>query len=386
MKRYSLVLWGFLFLLISAPVNAKIFHISPYALRSNNQELVIKYQLTTPEKLRLEVVRAHKGETIKNIGTIDSVDGLVTESIGNQKCGDFIEWNLYNNFDELLHKSNLHYYPCEKKDKFLFGFYADTQKSPKRHLSIATVMADIVSKNNHGFVINAGDVVQTGKKEKQWYKFFNVAKYYLNDTPLVAALGNHDYRDGTAEFNPMPIKFDKYLRHENSIPNGQIKVEFPHFDFMVLNSNFKEMTPEGIQSQWTWIYEELLNSKKNKKSVILSFHHSPICSAFSCNMKTERTLKKKLIPMIEKSGVVKLVLTGHTHYYERSIKNGITYIVAGPAGGTKNILGKIENPFSKYTKRRAITFTLLEVENKVIKFKTFNNDGSVIDQATVTGI
>ncbi len=361
---------------------SKTFHISPYVIKSNNQELILKYELESPKALNLEIIKVNGGHVSRDVEFLPEDEGLIMTNLGSQGCGDFFELNLFTQDQKKVYASNVHYFPCDKDETFKFGFYSDTQQSPKKHLSIASVMAGIVDKQRLNFVINAGDIVQTGKKESHWYKFFNVARLYLKNVPLVAVIGNHDYRDKKTS-GDMPVLFNKYLRHPESIQTGQIKIEFPQFHLIVFNSNFKDIESKTMRKQWVWFDKELKKSKARNIPVFLTFHHSPICSAFSCNSKVEKILKAKLLPRIEKSKQIKLILTGHTHYYERSIKDGVTYLVAGPAGGIKNILGGSYNPYSIIRDRGAVTFTLLEVEDKQVKFKTYDKDSSVIDSANI---
>ena len=56
---------------------------------------------------------------------------------------------------------------------------------------------------------------------------------------------------------------------------------------------------------------------------------------------------------------VPLVLSGHTHMYERSYKNGVHYIVAGPAGGRPASL-IVKNRYMKFLDKDSLTFTKIK--------------------------
>ena len=85
--------------------------------------------------------------------------------------------------------------------------------------------------------------------------------------------------------------------------------------------------------------------------------------------------------MAEKYGV-KLILSGHTHMFERSYKDGVNYLVAGPAGGRAN-KPTFKNPYKQNFDSDSLTFTKIRYSNRTFKLETYNQDNVLIDQLFV---
>ena len=65
--------------------------------------------------------------------------------------------------------------------------------------------------------------------------------------------------------------------------------------------------------------------------------------------------------------------------YERSFKDGVHYLVAGPAGGRIN-KPTFKNPYVQKFDSNALTFTKVKYSNRTLKIETFNQDNTLIDQ------
>lgn len=130
---------------------------------------------------------------------------------------------------------------------------------------------------------------------------------------------------------------------------------------------------------WKWLEEKMQAAKKSNSPLILATHF-PVYSS-SLNRFTSVAVKKLrsvLVPLVEKYGV-KLVLSGHTHMFERSYKKGVNYLVAGPAGGRAN-KPTLTNKYRQVFDANALTFTKIKYNNKTFKLETFNRDNVLIDQ------
>jgi predicted phosphodiesterase len=80
---------------------------------------------------------------------------------------------------------------------------------------------------------------------------------------------------------------------------------------------------------------------------------------------------------------VDIVFSGHDHDYERSVKNGIYYIVTG--GGGASLRG--EETSSQYSKvfDETYNFCTLSVSNGTVTVEAFDPAENVIDQFTFRG-
>ena len=130
------------------------------------------------------------------------------------------------------------------------------------------------------------------------------------------SLGNHDWYTGSA--NPYLDYFD--------LPGNEryYKFSWQFIDFFVLDSTWLE--PDGILSgsiQEKWLEEQISQSTAVWK--IVYFHHAPYTSGYHESSTWMRW------PFDEWG--IDLVLSGHSHVYERLEVNSLTYIVNGVGGG-----------------------------------------------------
>jgi predicted phosphodiesterase len=115
---------------------------------------------------------------------------------------------------------------------------------------------------------------------------------------------------------------------------------------------------------------------------IVVFHHPPFSRSVmqvpQYYRKEYLALRQYFVPLFEKLGV-DMVLNGHTHIYERSVKSGIQYITTGAAGGAMGFM-KPPNPFEVVAPQKVRTIIQLEVSRKKLIASTVLIDGNVLDQ------
>ena len=126
---------------------------------------------------------------------------------------------------------------------------------------------------------------------------------------------------------------------------------------------------------------ELRNAHLAERPVVVAMHYPPFSSSLFTLSKSAKYLRKKYVPLFEKYHV-KMVLTGHTHIYERSIKSGVHYIIAGPAGGSRDIPTAF-NGYKVVSFPFARTFTKIKITQDRITLNTLDQAGEEIDRATI---
>ena len=141
---------------------------------------------------------------------------------------------------------------------------------------------------------------------------------------VYAALGNHDLETDTGEPQKNFFTYFPGNRRYYSVRDGNI-------EFFILNSGFKSdstmVEPDGNTStgnQAQWLTEAIRQSDAHWKIVI--FHHSAYTSG------TSYTPGKTDLRWDWRNLGIDLVLSGHSHNYERLVVDGMTYIVAGIGG------------------------------------------------------
>ena len=157
---------------------------------------------------------------------------------------------------------------------------------------------------------------------------FNTYSHVLPKTVLWPTLGNHgaDTADSTTESGPY---YDIFSLPRNGEAGGvasgteaYYSFDYGNLHFVCLNSE-TDPSPDG--AMMTWLEADL--AANDKEWIIAFWHHAPY-SRGSANSDTDSqqiALRQNAVPLLERYGV-DLVLTGHTHAYERS------YLIDGHYG------------------------------------------------------
>jgi predicted phosphodiesterase len=378
--------------LLSTSVLANTPHLSnfkllPYSLVKENGKIEVKFELEKGSELLLSR-RPAPGKNGQRAsiqkfypaGELQSFE-IPAPNCGDEELLDFISSNEKNpSYSLRLAATNCDSFETEKP--FIFGFISDTQQYDERHKSIAHVIEAHQKKTPLQFIVNTGDIVQNGDDLKEWYQVLSTGNSYLKNAPLIAAIGNHDYRGEDAK-NELPVYFKKFLRWEEQKGIGNLAIRFPELKLIVFNSNTHRLDSKNERAQWEWIEQQLRQAQSEKVPVILATHYPFYSSSINRFFQMQVVkLRSKLVPLIEKYGV-KLVLSGHTHMYERSYKEGTHYLVAGPAGGRTNA-PTWNNPYLRYLNYKTLTFTKISVLKGRAMIETFDQNDHILDTIDIS--
>ena len=171
--------------------------------------------------------------------------------------------------------------------------------------------------------IHVGDMAYGQGTDDQFQsKFFEPYKLTLQNTVCWASMGNHEGHSSRGQTGIGPF-YDAYVcptRGEaGGVPSG--KESFYSFDygdihFICLNSHDIDRSPDGEMA--TWLKRDL---SATKARWIIGFWHHPPYTKGTHDSDKERQLvemRKYIMPILEEGGV-DLVLSGHSHIYERSM-------------------------------------------------------------------
>lgn len=355
-----------------------IFRVSPYLLRHTNGHLLVNFQLKKDKKLVID------DDGIKKSPILYKMDVHYKIELKEASCGKTKELRIEDaESKEFFYENSQPPSPCHdtpNEEPFVFGFISDTQQYTQRHEAISQVIAHQHSIEPLQFLINGGDVVEEGASEKEWIKYFIGGELYLKDIPQIAAIGNHDYWGTVGK--PIPKYFQQFMRWDGADKNGNLFFSFHDFKLLILNSNFSRLSLNEESETWNWIEENIKKAKKINKPIIIATHFPVYASSLDrFSSLSVMKMRTKLVPLVEKYKVP-LVLSGHTHMYERSYKDGIYYLVAGPAGGKANN-PSYKNKYRQMIDPDALTFTKIKVMNKMFTLETFNQDNKMIDRFIV---
>lgn len=256
--------------------------------------------------------------------------------------------------------------PCgDSAEPVRFSFMADTQEGPK----FDRVFAEQVRAFPASAVLNGGDLVQTGTKYQDWVEFFDAMDPVGASRILFPSVGNHEYRND--EKAPL---WKRFFRTEAK--DAHYAFDLGAARVITINSGFED-DPSLRSSQLEWLRQQLALPAKWK---IVFFHHPPYSVGFFNNPRAPRkefvTLQDYYVPLFEEYKV-DLVLNGHVHLFETAEKNGVHYLIVGPAGGKMGVYGN-KDPYMKKTARER-SVVHLEAAPDHLRALSMSIDGTVLD-------
>jgi 3',5'-cyclic AMP phosphodiesterase CpdA len=268
----------------------------------------------------------------------------------------------------------------DSEKEFTFSVYGDNRikdtsfEYPHPHGQIVAG----VQRDHPAFLISTGDIFKTGVDTLLYMEdFFLGAKDFIANTPIFLAIGNHEYGG-----DPDATATKKYF----AFPGNQTwyQMEYGKVQFLFLDSTkllykwdgterIKKSTEEiANDEQLKWLEKRLIEPKPRWR--IVALHHHIFSSGI---FGIDHSLVEHLVPLLEKYDV-DLVLGGHEHNYERSEKNGITYILTGGGGSYLRPVDVNKNPYQKSAvaefhhvrvkvdKERLFVSTICDVDRKTI--------------------
>ncbi len=198
-----------------------------------------------------------------------------------------------------------------KYDPNYIVVYGDTRTNHDIHRKVVATIA----KSDPVAVFHTGDLVNDGRVASQWDTFNVITAGLRDSTPFYPAIGNHEYNS--------QLYYDNF-----ELPGNErwYSVTIDGILFIILDSNAD--TQDGSE-QYTWLEGQLENIGNTTDYVIALFHHPPYSTG--PHTEDEKGLRSTFVPLFEQYGV-DIAFTGHDHCYERTLHNGIYYIVSGGGG------------------------------------------------------
>lgn len=369
----------------------KRYSIKPYTLRTDSGDILLKFKLKEKSNLLIKLLDFFEveNEALYSDNQYKEYNPEIVHSInlGKQNCGTKLNLSISGKNESVKIQREVASYPCPDSlvdEEVIFGFITDTQSNMRRYKTMANFITKRKDFGKYSFVLNAGDIVNTGGRQGQWDDFFKIGYPYISKVPLVSAIGNHSYFGYKKNKDPITANFKKYMRWEGAEEFGGVFIKYPQFSLIVFNSIMEKLSKDLIEKQWVWVEEKLSEAQKRGKPILFTMHYPPYSSWFFQKSDRAQLLRTKLVPLLEKYRV-KIVFTGHVHFYERSQKNGVTYLTGGPAGGSLaiNVMGK-KNKYSKFKKFLVSTLSEVRINSQQIKVESYDaRKERLIDSFTI---
>lgn len=280
-------------------------------------------------------------------------------------CGDRSETVAYQ-VNGMRFPAQIERIPCPHSGQNAkFSLIADAQEGPEFVEMIARQIATFPGQA----ILSAGDLVQTGSSYADWIDYFNSMSLVGRSRVTFAAIGNHEYRS-----KPETNYWQDFFQKKPTEAYYSTWIGPVHL--IVLNSGFED-DPSLIESQMPFLQNELAKPAAWK---VVMLHHPPYSQGIAqirhAPKKEHLILRERYIPLFDLYGV-DLVLAGHTHVYERSKRNAIFYVTAGPAGGKMGLMGA-ENRYSQKAIRER-TVSHFEANADELRMVTVDKNGEFVD-------
>lgn len=246
-----------------------------------------------------------------------------------------------------------------------------------------TSIANKIAASGAQFVQTLGDNVYPDGQDPDFattYSDFD-ARFYkpyttsMGKQTLWLAGGNHEYYG------------DEAFWRNIWMPNNERWYSYDWGDahFLVLDTELS-FAPGSPQYQFAQA-DLSANQSKNWRIVVI---HRPPYSSVS-NNSSSTVVRNNLVPLFEQQHV-QLVLTGHSHNYERTYPliggvpqtaGGVTYIVSGGGGNGLNSF-TISQPSWSAFRQASYEYMRIAVSPNSIQLDAINDSGAIFDSTTIS--
>jgi len=183
-------------------------------------------------------------------------------------------------------------------------------------------------------VVHLGDITAYGSSDNQWENFEEDSKPLTDkNIKIYPVFGNHDYFGDNNDCYNNFYKHFPYLEGYKwySFVNRKI-------GFIMLNSNFDNLTKSEIKAQKNW-YLNILDSMNNDNEIdfiIVCSHHPPYTN--STVVSPDKDVRNDYAIPFQHCSKGTIFFSGHCHSYEKFNIQGKYFIVSGGGGGSRQRL------------------------------------------------
>ncbi|MBI3650036.1 MAG: metallophosphoesterase [Acidobacteria bacterium] len=254
----------------------------------------------------------------------------------------------------------------DSKALLRFAVIGDWGTGDRTEGELAKTMFETHQRDPFEFILTVGDnIYPDGKPEHFVKKFEKPFEALLRaQVPFYATLGNHDVEGGRQAQVAYPLfHMNGESYYQLSKANGLIEA------FMIDSTAFNER-------QRSWLEAALKSSTAKWK--VACFHH-PLYSSGKKH-GSQDDLRKLLEPLLMNYGV-KVVFSGHDHFYERlKVKNDIQYFVTGAGGSLRRGGLNQHSGLTAASYDQDNHFMVIEMNETEISFRAINRIGDIVDK------
>jgi hypothetical protein len=253
-----------------------------------------------------------------------------------------------------------------------FAAIGDAGRGHRPQYDVAATMAAFRKVFDFGFVLMLGDNVYDGGTPEDYRQKFELPyKPFLDEgIEFYAVIGNHDDVNQPA-YAPFHMGGKRYYTFEPDTPFLanvlRTRVRFFMLDTEVLDN-----------TQLAWLDRELAASDATWKIPVF---HRPIYTSGRYGAPA-RIFRGALEPIFMRHRV-RVALSGHEHFYERTEpQHGITYFISGAAGSLRRGDARL-SPLTARAFDTDYSFMLFEIAGDELFYQSISRTGHSVDSGSI---
>lgn len=306
-------------LAIAGSARAATFTKGPYLQALGPTGVTVKLELSEAQAAKVEVFAAGSDKPVAS-GASDGSSYFQAVRLDGLTAGTAYEYRVTSASTEAV--SGRFTTAPAGDPPFRFLVYGDSRTDPAAH----AVVTRNLEKAPGEFLINTGDMVMSGKDDRDWRSFFEIERALLRDRCVFAAVGNHELSRGD------PASGAAFLRYFGAVEEGRVGHRL-YGSFRWSNTRFFLL---NAMDEWTGEEREWLRAELDEALVepgllhrIAVLHHGPFSSGPHGG---NAALARGGVIEMMRDRKVDLVFAGHDHVYERGVGDGLKYVITGGAG------------------------------------------------------
>lgn len=207
------------------------------------------------------------------------------------------------------------------EQRFKFAVVGDMQPDNQGMIDRGEIVAEGIANRNYDFVVQLGDVADSGGELEDWHKVLGNVPRFAAYTTFQAVIGNHDWAGGLGSSNWNELFTYNY---ENPSIGRYYSFDYHNAHFVMID-NFEHYYKMS-QEQLNWIAEDITEARQNGQEWIFCAFHLSMLTASTSGMMWD--LQESLMPIFDQLDV-DAVFFAHDHDYQHYIytygKDGLVF-------------------------------------------------------------
>ncbi|MCE5187191.1 MAG: metallophosphoesterase [Planctomycetaceae bacterium] len=259
---------------------------------------------------------------------------------------------------------------CLPGNSFSFAVYGDPRPGDNQTTRYHQEIMNQLTREEPLFALVLGDMVDDGSRGELWRQFFDVESNLLRRTAVYPVLGDNDFAGGKG----------LYGDYFPSLEKGYYGFQWGGVYFFGLQAWGTRQSGQSFgadSEQYKWLESELSSAAAQSAPFRVVFLHDPV---FISRGRSSEILRRVWAPLFEKYKVD--VVFASWHMYERSMHEGVSYIISGGAGA--ELIWMDPDPmYPSQAEARQYHFCKVDVSSNMMTISAITTDRTVLDSITL---